>query len=130
VTANALEGLAATWLRRADTRGQRKGNEITFGLVRGTSGSRVVRRDTRTAHVQVVNTTINHLNPPTDASALPLLLTTDEAAALLRLSPKTIRNWVCDWDATRRGPEPVKLGGRRVYRRADVFAFAGIEVAA
>ncbi|WP_409047039.1 helix-turn-helix transcriptional regulator [Microbacterium sp. HA-8] len=70
------------------------------------------------------------LLPPTDAATLPLLLTTAEAAAVLRLAPKTLRNWLCDWETLQRGPEPVKLGGRRVYRRSDVLAYAGIEVAA
>ena len=69
-------------------------------------------------------------NPPTAVAAIPPLLTTDETAAVLRIAPKTVRNWVTDWDELRRGPRPVKLGGRRVYRRDDVLAFAGIEVAA
>lgn len=62
-----------------------------------------------------------------DAAALPLLLTTDEAAAVLRISPKTLRNWVADAD---RGPRPVKVGSRTLYRRDDVLIFAGLVVAA
>ena len=76
------------------------------------------------------NITIIPVRPPTDAAALPLLLTTEEAAAVLRLAPKTLRNWCGGWTLHRRGPEPVKRGGRRVYRRDDVLACAGIEVAA
>lgn len=44
------------------------------------------RGDTYTAHVLVMSA-ISILNPPTDAAALPLLLTTDEAANVLRPSP-------------------------------------------
>ncbi|MFC0195375.1 helix-turn-helix domain-containing protein [Microbacterium arthrosphaerae] len=81
----------------------------------------------------MTDTTIHLHSPahlPTDAAALPLLLNTAEAAAVLRLAPKTLRNWVVEWPEQHRGPEPVKVGGRRLYRRDDVLACAGLEAAA
>jgi hypothetical protein len=60
--------------------------------------------------------------PSTEAADLPLLLTTAEAAAVLRLAPKTLRNWV----TSRRGPQPIKIGSRSVYRRADILEAAGV----
>ena len=47
------------------------------------------------------------------------LLTTEEAAALLRLKPHTLENM--RWQGT--GPFFLKLGGRVFYRRADLKAW-------
>lgn len=44
------------------------------------------------------------------------LLTTEEAAAVLRLSPNTLRSW----RTMRRGPKFATIGRRIVYRRSDV----------
>lgn len=41
------------------------------------------------------------------------LLTVKEAAALLRLRPKTLQNWYTDG----RGPRSCKVGRHRLYRR-------------
>lgn len=50
---------------------------------------------------------------------LPDLLTLTETAHYLRVKPKTLRNWSC----LGKGPQSLRLGGRVVYRRADVLAF-------
>ncbi|WP_454173129.1 helix-turn-helix transcriptional regulator [Microbacterium maritypicum] len=50
---------------------------------------------------------------------LPDLLTLAETAQYLRVKPKTLRNW----SSLSKGPKPLRLGGRVVYRRADVLAF-------
>ncbi len=50
---------------------------------------------------------------------LPDLLTLAETAQYLRVKSKTLRNWSC----LGKGPKPLRLGGRVVYRRADVLAF-------
>ncbi|HMM40117.1 MAG TPA: helix-turn-helix domain-containing protein [Desulfovibrio sp.] len=47
-------------------------------------------------------------------------LTTEEAAAYLRLQPGTLEVWRCRG----RGPAYQKLGRRVVYDRADLDAFA------
>lgn len=53
----------------------------------------------------------------------PTLLTPEEAAALLRIEPRTLSNW----RAKRQGPPFVKIGLRCVrYRRADLLAFIRI----
>ncbi len=49
--------------------------------------------------------------PPSD------LLTTEEAAAVLRLSPRTLRRWRDDGDE---GPAYARLGRRILYRRRDL----------
>ncbi|WP_240745103.1 MULTISPECIES: helix-turn-helix transcriptional regulator [unclassified Microbacterium] len=50
---------------------------------------------------------------------LPDLLTLTETAQYLRVRPKTLRNW----SSLGKGPKTLRLGGRVVYRRADVLAF-------
>lgn len=48
------------------------------------------------------------------------LLTTDDVAERLRLTPRTVKAW----RARGRGPEPVRIGYRTVrYRAADVDAW-------
>lgn len=48
------------------------------------------------------------------------LLTNEQVAALLKRSPKTLRNWRLEG----RGPRPTKVNGRFVgYRRSDVEAW-------
>lgn len=48
-----------------------------------------------------------------------VLLTTDEAAALMRLNPKTLKKW----RHMKQGPPYASIGRRIVYRRRDVQAF-------
>lgn len=48
--------------------------------------------------------------------APPPLLTTREAAAYLRATPKTLANWRC----TGGGPTYLKRRGRILYRQADL----------
>ncbi len=48
-----------------------------------------------------------------------VLLTTDEAAALMRLAPETLKKW----RRTKQGPPYASLGRRVVYRRRDVQSF-------
>lgn len=50
---------------------------------------------------------------------LPDLLTLTETAQYMSVKPKTLRNWSC----LGKGPKPLRLGGRVVYRRTDVLAF-------
>jgi hypothetical protein len=47
------------------------------------------------------------------------LLTTDEAAAALRVSPWTL---AC-WRSRRTGPPYVKIGGRVAYQNVDLEAY-------
>ena len=47
------------------------------------------------------------------------LLTTEETATLLRLSPSTLRVW----RYKRTGPKSFRAGGRVLYRRDDVDAW-------
>lgn len=47
------------------------------------------------------------------------LLTETEAAAILTISPATLRRW--RW--IEKGPQFVKIGGAVRYRRADLTAF-------
>jgi hypothetical protein len=47
------------------------------------------------------------------------LLTTDEAAAALRVSPGTL---AC-WRSRRTGPPYVKIGGRVAYQHVDLEAY-------
>lgn len=49
------------------------------------------------------------------------MLTTNEAAALLDISPRTLASWRAGDSA--RGPEPVKINNLVRYRRADVDAW-------
>lgn len=44
------------------------------------------------------------------------LLSNDQAAAMLRQRPQTLRSWRC----RARGPRFMKLGSRVYYRRADI----------
>ena len=57
----------------------------------------------------------------------PELLTTKEAAELLRRSPQTLRNW-----STKGGPiDPVRINGkgsRLNWRRIDVERLIGISI--
>jgi excisionase family DNA binding protein len=56
----------------------------------------------------------------TSEDAAPrLVVTTDEAAARLGISPRTLERWRLE----HRGPVFVKLGKRRCYRIADLEAF-------
>lgn len=53
-----------------------------------------------------------------------LLLTTDEAAQLLRLNPSTLTHWACESKRPPPGfPKPVKLGRSVRWRRADLADF-------
>lgn len=55
------------------------------------------------------------------------LLTTEEAAQVLRISKRTLARW----RSIGEGPAPVRLGERRlVYRVADVLAFASADASA
>jgi hypothetical protein len=56
---------------------------------------------------------------PNAAPASRNLLTNDQAAAEIGLAPKTLSFWRC----MGKGPAYVKLGGRVLYRRADLAAF-------
>lgn len=58
--------------------------------------------------------------PPRKTKALPRYLTTIEAAALLRLSPRTLEKHRLFGT----GPEYRKIGGRVLYAAADVLAWA------
>ncbi|AYJ33224.1 DNA-binding protein [Corynebacterium xerosis] len=55
---------------------------------------------------------------PTTVS-LPTLLTAAETAQYLRISEGTLRNW----RAEGRGPAPLHMGRRVVYRATDVAAW-------
>lgn len=49
------------------------------------------------------------------------LLTVQETAERLGVKRKTLYNWVSTWEVERRGPEPLRLGGRSLrYRESDV----------
>jgi len=62
---------------------------------------------------------------PTEAPDTASLLTNDEAAALLRLAPRTLENW----RGKRQGPRPTRLGGRSYYRREAIEAWLAAEEA-
>lgn len=48
-------------------------------------------------------------------------LTAQEAADRLRIKRKTLYNWASIWEVERRGPEPLRMGGRALrYRESDV----------
>jgi excisionase family DNA binding protein len=50
------------------------------------------------------------------------LYTLEEAAEILRLSPKTLSNWASAGES--KGPRRVKLNGRTIrYRRTDLQAY-------
>ena len=51
--------------------------------------------------------------------AARLVVSTDEAARRLGMSPRTLERWRLE----HRGPAYVKLGKRRCYRVADLHAF-------
>lgn len=52
------------------------------------------------------------------------LLTAQETADRLRIKRKTLYNWASTWAVERRGPEPLRMGGRSLrYRESDVAAF-------
>ncbi|WP_414504772.1 helix-turn-helix transcriptional regulator [Streptomyces sp. NEAU-L66] len=52
------------------------------------------------------------------------LLTAEETAHRLSLKRKTLYNWASTWGVERRGPEPLRLGGRLLrYRESDVARF-------
>jgi Helix-turn-helix domain len=59
-------------------------------------------------------TAMPHPTTPADP-----LLTPQEAAALLRVSPDALRRW----RTNRTGPPGIKLGRRLVYLRSDCLAF-------
>ena len=54
-----------------------------------------------------------------DEPATRLVVTTDEAARRLGVSPRTLERWRLE----SRGPAYVKLGKRRCYRLADLESF-------
>jgi excisionase family DNA binding protein len=55
-----------------------------------------------------------------DTSPTPLLLSVAETARLLGLSDQTLRNW----SSRNKLPIPsVRVGGRRLFRRADVETY-------
>ena len=47
------------------------------------------------------------------------VLNRDEAAAALKVSPRTLSNWKVKGE----GPRCVKAGGRILYRREDIQAY-------
>lgn len=52
------------------------------------------------------------------------LLTAQETAHRLSVKRKTLYNWASTWEVDRRGPEPLRLGGRSLrYRESDVARF-------
>jgi hypothetical protein len=51
------------------------------------------------------------------------LMTTAEVAALVRRTPRTIRNWTRDGVLV-----PAKLPGPRLFRRADVERIIGLDL--
>ncbi|MEU5953601.1 helix-turn-helix domain-containing protein [Streptomyces sp. NPDC047525] len=52
------------------------------------------------------------------------LLTAQETAERLGAKRKTLYNWSSTWEAERRGPEPLRLGGRLLrYRESDVARY-------
>ncbi len=53
------------------------------------------------------------------AVAGPLLVDEDKAAAMLSVSPRTLQRW----RLVGRGPAFCRIGGRRLYRIADLEAF-------
>ena len=57
--------------------------------------------------------------PASPEGPTPDLLTTLEAAAMLRLSPRTLERY----RVTGEGPPFIKLGGRVFYRRSDLIAW-------
>lgn len=57
-----------------------------------------------------------------DALQADRLYTLEEAAEILRLSPKTLSNWASAGES--KGPRRVKLNGRTIrYRRTDLQAY-------
>lgn len=49
------------------------------------------------------------------------LMTPQETAGRLGVARKTLYNWASTWAVERRGPEPLRLGGRALrYRESDV----------
>lgn len=61
------------------------------------------------------------------SSTLPRLLTTNEAAEILRRNPATLRWWRSQDVGV--GPRTTRIGGRVLYREDDLLAFieAGAE---
>jgi hypothetical protein len=57
---------------------------------------------------------------PEQNAALPQLLTSDEAAKYLRIAEQTLAKWRC---YNRLHLPFTKIGGRVVYRVADLIAF-------
>jgi hypothetical protein len=52
-------------------------------------------------------------------SALPEVMTTDEAAAAINRKPQTLRKWAC----LENGPiRPIRINGRLAWRVADLNA--------
>lgn len=52
------------------------------------------------------------------------LLTARETAHRLSVTRKTLYNWASTWEVERRGPEPLRMGGRSLrYRESDVARF-------
>ena len=65
-----------------------------------------------------VTTKTDHYRPAA-APATVNLLNNDQAAAEIGLAPKTLSFWRC----MGKGPAFIKLGGRVLYRRADLAAY-------
>jgi excisionase family DNA binding protein len=52
------------------------------------------------------------------------LLTAQETAERLGVKRKTLYNWAGTWAVEKRGPEPLRMGGRSLrYRESDVADF-------
>ncbi|UTP28205.1 helix-turn-helix transcriptional regulator [Streptomyces rapamycinicus] len=52
------------------------------------------------------------------------LLTAQETAGRLGVKRKTLYNWASTWEVERRGPEPLRMGGRALrYRESDVSQY-------
>jgi hypothetical protein len=68
------------------------------------------------------------VNPPLDLTDLPLMLTIDEAAAVLRIS-RTSAYKLAQLHRTTRGTEGlphVRLGSRLLVRRVDLATIVGV----
>jgi hypothetical protein len=50
-------------------------------------------------------------------------MTRRDASVYLGLSNDTLRTWASQWSANRKGPRPIKVGGRIFYLKADCDAF-------
>ncbi|MBV8060532.1 MAG: DNA-binding protein [Alphaproteobacteria bacterium] len=59
------------------------------------------------------------LKKPLNAADLPVVLPTNEAAAVINRAPQTLRKWAC----LENGPiRPIRINGRLAWRVADLMA--------